>query len=51
MEQIESELKFVRDGIDALTSRMNDKNLTLSDDKFDYIKYTLYLVIDESEVS
>jgi hypothetical protein len=43
-------LKFARDGIDALTSQMQAKNLTLSDEKFDYIKYTLYLIIDESEV-
>ncbi|KAI6190891.1 hypothetical protein M3Y97_00168100 [Aphelenchoides bicaudatus] len=51
IDQVESELQFVQSGINALTFQMRAKNLTLSDDKFDYIKYTLYLVIDGSEIN
>jgi hypothetical protein len=40
----------VKEGIDALTNQMHEHNLTLADEKFDYIKYTLYLAFDQ-EVS
>ncbi|KAI6174378.1 hypothetical protein M3Y98_01183600 [Aphelenchoides besseyi] len=49
MQDVFDEVTFVRKGLEALTGQMTQRNLTLTDDKFDYIKYTLYIVIDELE--
>ncbi|KAI6197830.1 hypothetical protein M3Y94_01271500 [Aphelenchoides besseyi] len=49
MKDVFDEVTFVRNGLEALTGQMTQRNLTLTDDKFDYIKYILYIVIDELE--
>ncbi|KAI6216630.1 hypothetical protein M3Y99_01809700 [Aphelenchoides fujianensis] len=47
MDDLKTEISFVRAGIAALTKQMGERNLTLVDENFDYVKYTLYIVIDE----
>jgi hypothetical protein len=44
---MKSELKFVKRGLDVLTLLMDKHHLTTFDNKFNYIKYTLYLVFKE----